>query len=243
MNRVENIERYLRAHLAAERTKSSDLDSPHAKSFVTISRESGTGGHALADVMIDVFSGEDDAELLGGWQVYDRTVCEIVARDPRFERSLESLVEEEYRSRTDDFIHQLVRSTAGQMEVMERVFLVVRSIAGMGKAIVVGRGGSHVTMGMPHGVSVRMVAPERQRIARTMETRDLPERDARAYVRKHDIDRARLIRAHFDADIADPLGYDLTCNRASMSYEEIARATMALVRARAVAHEGIVEAS
>lgn len=234
MNRVEHIERYLKASLAADRRSGGRDDGAGGRPFVTISRQAGTGGHALADAMLEVFDREPDEDLFSGWQVYDRTVCEIVAKDPRFTRSLDSLVEEEYRSRTNDFFHQVLRSTVDQNMVMDRVFLVVRTIARMGRAIIVGRAGAQVTRGMPEGVSVRMIAPEAARIARAMRVHDLSERAARSGGRKRDADRARLVRAHFDVDISDPASYDATFNAATLTHEQIAAAVARLVAERAI---------
>lgn len=200
--------------------------------FVTISRQTGTDGHGLADTMLAIFSEQEDTELFNGWRVYDRSICEMVVQDQRFAGSLDLLVEEEYRSRANDFFQQMLRSTADQTMVMNRVFVVVRALAGMGKAIIVGRGGSHVTRDMPRGVSLRIVAPEDVRIARAMEVRGLTEKEARAGSRKRDADRARLVRSHFSADIDDPVGYDVTWNVGSASFEEISHATASLVRSR-----------
>ncbi|MEE8457240.1 MAG: cytidylate kinase-like family protein [Acidimicrobiia bacterium] len=233
MSRVEDIDRYLRAHFAAERRPVPTPTDPRVHPFVTISRQTGIGGHALADAMLDVFESQEDVDVFEGWKVYDRSLCEIVAKDPRFSRSLDSLVEEEYRSKANDFFHQMLRSTADQSMVMNRVFLVVRAVAGMGRAIIVGRGGSHVTADMPQGISLRIVAPEDVRIARAMELHGFSEREARAGARKRDADRARLLRARFGADIDDPTGYDVTWNIRDVTFEGISEATAALVRCRA----------
>jgi cytidylate kinase len=232
MKRIEDIDRYLRAHLAAQMMPGPDPAERRVHPFVTISRQTGTGGHALADAMLEVFAEQDDVDLFGGWRVYDRSICEMVVQDKRFAGSLDLLVEEEYRSKANDFFHQMLRSTADQTMVMNRVFVVVRAIAGMGKAVIVGRGGSHVTKDLPRGVSLRLVAPEDVRIARAMDVHDLSEKEARAGSRKRDADRARLIRSHFTADINDPTGYDVTWNVGSASFEEISRATVSLVRSR-----------
>jgi cytidylate kinase len=234
MSRVEDIDRYLRAHFAAEQRPVSTPADSRVHPFITISRQTGIGGHALADAMVEVFDGQQDVDVFGGWKVYDRSLCEIVAKDPRFSRSIDSLIEEEYRSRTNDFFHQMLRSTADQSMVMNRVFLVVRAVASMGRAIIVGRGGSHVTTDMPQGISLRIVAQEDVRIARAMEAHGLSEREARAGARKRDADRARLLRARFDADIDDPTGYDVTWNIGDVTFEEMSEATAALVRRRAV---------
>lgn len=232
MKRIDDIDRYLRAHFAAQMMPAPDPGEGRVHPFVTISRQTGTGGHALADAMVRVFSEEDDVELFGGWRVFDRSICEMVVQDKRFAGSLDLLVEEEYRSRANDFFHQMLRSTADQAMVMNRVFVVVRAIAGMGKAIIVGRGGSHVTKDMPRGVSLRVVAPEDVRIARAMDVHSLSEKEARTGARKRDAGRARLIRSHFAADINDPTGYDVTWNVDRASFEEISRATASLVRGR-----------
>jgi cytidylate kinase len=232
MKRIDDIDRYLRAHFAAQRMPGPTPVEPRVYPFVTISRQTGTGGHALADTMLEVFSEQADVDLFSGWRVYDRSICEIVVEDRRFAGSLDSLIEEEYRSRTNDFFHQMLRSTAHQDMVMNRAFLVVRAIAGMGKSIIVGRGGSHVTKDMPQGVSLRIVAPEDVRIARAMEVHGLTEKEARAGASKRDSDRARLLRSFFGADIGDPTGYDVTWNADSASFSEISQATASLVRCR-----------
>lgn len=232
MSRIEDIDRYLRAHFAAQRMPGPTSAETRVLPFVTISRQTGTGGHALAESMLEVFADQPDRELFAGWRIYDRTICEMVVEDRRFAGSLDSLIEEEYRSRTNDFFHQMLRSTAHQDLVMGRMFLVVRAIAGMGKTIIVGRGGSHVTRDILRGVSLRVVAPEDVRIARAMDAHGLTEKEARAGASKRDSDRARLLKSSFGADISDPTGYDVTWNAGSASFTEISLATVALVRSR-----------
>lgn len=234
MNRVEDIERYLRAKLAVEHQPDTGPKAPPARPFVTISRSAGTGGRDLADAIVEHFDARRDTELFHGWRVYDRQVCEIVAEDPRFASSLDQLLEEEYRSKTNDFFHQIVRSTVDQHLVMNRVFLVVRTIAGMGRAVIVGRAGAQVTRGMPEGVSIRMDAPESWRVERAARLLERSEKDARAGCRKRDTGRARLIRTHFDVDVADPFEYDAVFNAARLDHREIAVAVGGLVASRHV---------
>jgi cytidylate kinase len=42
-------------------------------------------------------------------------------------------------------------------------------------------------------------------------------------VRKHDLARRRFVRRYFNADIEDPLGYDLTINTGQFGFAETAR--------------------
>ena len=233
-NSAHRIERFVHAHLAGRR---EDATEPHTRlrPFVTISRQAGAGGLMVAEAMIEVFARQEDAELFGEWQVFDQKLCELVAADEGLAGSLDELVAEEYRSRTDEFIRQLLRPAKDQDYVMGSVFRAVRTLAGVGKAIIVGRAGSQVTKGMRPGVSLRLVAPEPLRIARLMELESVGEREARDIARKRDAARARLLRRHFRVDIADPEGYDATWNTATVAFEEIAEAVATMLRRRAAA--------
>lgn len=231
MDRVTDIDRYLRAYFASQQTSSTTPSQPHARPFVTISRQAGIGGHELADTMVEVFSAIGDP-IFDGWRVYDRTLCEMVAEDPRYRKNLDSLLQEEYRAKTNDFFHQMLRSTVDQKLVMNRVFLAVRTVAGIGKAVIVGRAGAQVSMDLSEGVSIRVIAPEEVRVARAVEAHGLTEREAKASGRKRDADRARLVKAHFGTDIDDPAGYDAVFNAGEVSFAEIARSVAIMVRAR-----------
>lgn len=231
--RVENVERYLRARLAETRTREKDTTEPLVHPFVTISRQTGAGGYHLAEMMLEVFARQEDTALFGGWQIFDQRLCEIVADDPRFAKSMDSLSAEQYRKSTEHFFHQIFGSGIDQNLLMERVFLVVRTLAGMGKAIIVGRAGSQVTKDLTQGVRLRLVGPEEARIERVMEFYHLDEREARAEARRRDADRARLLKKHFGVDINDPAGYDATWNTGTVSLEEIAEAMVVILRRRA----------
>ena len=233
MDRVENIERYLQAHLSAERARGGQPDSPSSRSFVTISRQSGTGVHELADSMLATFAAQQNEAIFKGWRIYDKTICDLVVRDPKFSSSLDALIDEEYRSKSSDIFHQLVSASADQSAVMNRVFLVVRAIAGMGNAIIIGRGGSQVTRDMTHGVSIRLVAGQDDRVSATMARFDLGEREAKAEIKRRDASRQRMIRDRFGVDINDPNEYDVTWNVGATTHAEISNAVAELVRSRA----------
>lgn len=235
MSSLSSIERYLSAHLAGAGGPTPEDEWPRLHPFVTISRQAGGGGHSLASALLDVFGRQEDEALFAGWQVFDQELCEIVAQDPAFAKSLDSLRDEEYRTTIDDFFHQVLQASVDQDYVMTRVFQVVRAVASIGKAVIVGRGGSQVTKGMGPAVHLRIVAPYENRIERLMELHDLSERKAKAEARKLDESRARLLKTHFNVDIDDPTGYDAVWNTGSASVEDIAEAVAAVLRVRAAA--------
>ncbi len=237
MPSLDRIERYLLAEMAKLRTPLPVQQTAEAHPFVTISRQAGAGGHSLANVLLEVFERQPDRGLFGDWQIFDQRLCEIVAAEPLCAESLDMLLAEEYRKPANDFFHQTLRSAVDQDVVMARVFRVVSALASMGKAIIVGRGGSEVTRGMELGVHLRIIAPEDARIRRVAEVYGLTDREARNRARKLDTHRARLLKAHFQVDIDDPLGYDAVWNTGSASLLDIAEATAAMVRSRVAARQ------
>lgn len=227
------MERYLRAQLARRRDPRRPARGV-ARPFITISRQAGAGGHALADALMEKFALQEETDLFGGWQIFDRRLCEMVADDPVYSNELDSLVAEDYRSRTDEFFHQIIRSSVDQRAVMERVFRVVRAVASVGKAIIIGRAGTEVTRDMEAGVSVRLIAPEAVRIKGTMDYYQIDERTAREEAGRLDAARARLIKTHFRADIDDPALYDVNFNTGTVTIEAAASALTVLVQHKAL---------
>ncbi|MDJ0961496.1 MAG: cytidylate kinase-like family protein [Acidimicrobiia bacterium] len=227
------VERYLKAHAADAKAAAERERGPRAHPFVTISRQAGAGGTTLAERLLEAFAEQEDRDLFDGWQVFDRALCEIVAKDPNYRHSIDALLTEEYPSRTADFFRQVIGSTIDHGVLMDRVFRVVRSLAAIGKAIIIGRAGSQVTKDMPNGLSLRLVSPEERRIQHLAELEDLTERKARSEVRKRDESRARLLKAHFNVDINDPAGYDLTWNTGTCTTEEMVDTIVTMLRHRA----------
>lgn len=190
----------------------------------------------MANALIEVFGQQPNQELFGGWQIFDRRLCEMVADDPFFSNSLDSLLAEDYRTRSDEFFHQILRSSVDQRAVMERVFRVVRAVASVGKAIIIGRAGAEVTRDMDVGVNIRLIAPETIRIKGMMDYYGHDEKKARAEAERLDQSRARLIKTHFKSDINDPALYDVVFNTGTIPIPSAARALPAIVMQRAEDH-------
>ena len=116
---------------------------------------------------------------------------------------------------------------------MDRVFRLVRVLAEVGKAVIVGRAGSEVTRGLGPSVAVRLVAPEEVRVERMMDLHGVNEKRATELIDKSDNGRARLLKRHFRVDIDDPLLYDAVWNTATASFESIADSIIVMLRERA----------
>jgi len=236
MRPTDPIERFLRGHMHG--TRPADALDSRFRPFVTISRQAGAGGHSLAEVLIERFEQHDNKELFGEWEMFDQKLVAMVADDSDLRVSVEALLSENYHKAADDFFRQLFTSKTHQDIIMHRMFRLVRVIAEVGKAVIVGRAGSQVTRGLAFPwVSVRLVADEKLRIQRTMAYYNLTEKQAKESIDKHDAGSARLLKRHFRANIDDPMLYDAVWNTSQASFDEIADSIIAMLQRRAEKRE------
>jgi cytidylate kinase len=202
--------------------------------FITISRQVEAGGHSLADALLAEMKKRPKELLFQGWQLFDRQLCQVVADDPKLKVTLNSLVEERMASPIEDLLKESLLGQTPQKVVHRKIFEIIRSVACLGKAIILGRGASCLTRNMPGGVHVRLVAPLEVRIKRLMKLREIDsEAEAREQLEELDESRRKLVRVYFDRDIDDPLLYDVVFNTDSVPLEEVARAVLGLVQFKA----------
>lgn len=233
MQSSSSIERFFNTSLS-KLEKSGDEQRIGERPFVTISRQAGAGGHTVANELIKVFADQEDKRLFGEWQMFDQNLVEMVADDSDMKVSVESLISEQYQTRTDDFLRQALSATAPQDVVVQQIFRLVRHLAGIGKVVIVGRAGAQVTRGIGPSIAVRLIAPENVRVKRMMEIRRLAEKPARDLVRKHDAGRQRLLKRYFKVDVDDDLQYDVTWNTAEVTPRAIAYAIAQVLRERSL---------
>lgn len=204
---------------------------PNTRPFITISRESGAGGNALADELLEVLP-EMLGELGEGWQKFDQELCQLVAREPKLGVSLDELISESYRSEIQCFLFDLVSGSSQQYVAYKRMFEIIRILATLGKVVIIGRGGSQITRNMPLGIRVRLVSDLETRV-RTMQRILGVDRDvALKRIKDQDRDRERLVRDFFNRDIADPHLYDAVFDTQRLTVREVAELVCAMVRQR-----------
>ena len=97
-----------------------------------------------------------------------------------------------------------------------------------GRAIIVGRGANFI-LPPDNRFRVRVVAPQQFRIENVAKNFNIPEREAKRRVIRTESDRRAFIRKYFNADIADPLNYDLIINTGTLSIDDAVNAIVASV--------------
>ncbi len=201
--------------------------------FITISRQAGAGGQALADELIKKIRlrHEHHREILfSGWQLCNQELCHMLAQDPNLKTSVESLRQTEYHSHAEDMISQLIYGGLSQDHVVKKMFRIMRTFAIHGKVIFVGRGSTFITRDLPYGIHVRLEAPLESRVKRMMEGLHADEKKAREIILEKDKAKADLVKTFFHKDIRDPLLYDVVWNTDRITLEEIAEILIGMIQ-------------
>lgn len=95
-------------------------------------------------------------------------------------------------------------------------------VAQGGKLVYYGRAGQELFPGVRHVLKVMIVAPIDYRIQLAKARKGLDEESARQFLKDVDRVRSRRLRALFNVDWQDPVGYDLVLNASRMSTETAA---------------------
>jgi cytidylate kinase len=215
--------------------RSEKIEDKERYPFVTISRQTGAGGHTLAQSLLDHMNQSESAAIFKGWKVFDRELVDILAKDPKLHVSLSSLLSAEYHSWLEDFLSQLVFGASSQDAVLRKMFKIIHQLARVGKVILIGRGGSCVTRRLPSGFHIRLVASHEKRVQRMTDLLHTDGKKAARYIAEQDAARRALVRKSFGADIADPLLYDAVFNTDTLSMHDMSRLVIQMIRRRAAA--------
>jgi hypothetical protein len=188
---------------------------------IALSREAGSRGAEIARAV--------GAHL--NWPVYDHELLDRIAEEKRLSKRLLEHLDEHYVG----WLEEAVRSFCTPEGSREGSYLrgllgLLASLGRAGHCIIVGRGAAQVLP--PETImSVRVVAPRRDRIAAVEKRAGLSAAEAERWVDTHDRERLRFVKEHFHVDAADPVTYDLVLNSRRMSTDECAALIVQAARA------------
>lgn len=226
MNPIELVKKYLRERL---KLNPDQTGFP----FVTISRESGAGGHTLAREILRQLERSTADAWACGWEVFDYRLCLLLAQDPELNAPLDSLLREEYQSSFQQTLFDILTGHDEQMKLHKRIFEVIRILGMIGRVVIVGRAGNLVTRDLRGGVHLRLVAPLPLRVKQMMELMDADEETARREMEKQDHERAEMVRDYFNRDIANPLDFDCVWNMGAVDHAFVAATAVQLLTEKA----------
>jgi len=176
---------------------------------ITISREAGSGGQLVAKGI---------AKRLG-FDLFHREVIQEMAESAQVNSRLLETLDEKGLSMLEDWISSLVYERhLWPDQYLQHLMKVIATIGRHGRAIIVGRGANFV-LPPEKRFRVRIVAPQELRVQNVARDLDIPVNEAKRRVIRTNSDRRAFIRKYFNADISDPINYDLVINTETLSVD------------------------
>lgn len=210
---LETAHAYLHVSLAPSRPV---LRTPSRASFVTISRQAGTGGSAFAAALAKRLT-DDTPER--PWHVYSGNLIEEMLRSHQLSPRLARFLPEDRIHEFEASVGEFFGLHPNLWDLIAKTNDLIRQIARAEHAILLGRGAVFATAGLPHGVHMRLVASPTDRAARTARRLSISMDDALTENARRDAARERYVRATFNAEIADPGAYHVVLNATALGFQ------------------------
>ena len=202
-----------------------------ASPFITISRESGSGGSSLAHLLTRKFNSAGSDPV--AWNVYAGNVITRMLQANHLPDDLARFLPEDRVPEINASIGELVGLHPSLWELMQKTNETMRQLAAGGHVVLVGRGANFATAGIGRGLHVRLIAPPEHRARYFVQLQGITLTAALAHIAKCDAARRRYVAANFNAQVDNPAAYDLVINTAHVSLTEAAELIAARIQARA----------
>jgi cytidylate kinase len=184
------------------RARAEKKNAPRGISVVTISRESGSRGAALAEKLAQ--------EL--GFDLFHREVISEMAESAQISARIVETLDEKGLSVLEDSIAAMIRDRhLWPDQFLKHLMKVIGTIGKHGQAVIVGRGAQFI-LPPEDNLRVRVIAPMPKRIRNVAGESGVSEAEAQKLILRTDADRRSFSRKYFYADVSDPIHYDLVIN-------------------------------
>jgi len=188
---------------------------------ITLSREAESGGDEVAGLV---------AERLG-LQIADRTILERMSQQTGLPVEHLAVFDESVPGAVEALIAEW-QTSMSHAAYLRRLMHTLLVLEGEDNVLLVGRGAAFVLTD-PGTLHVRVIAPPPCRMARLIQREGVSSAAAERALRRGDTARARFVRQAFDADIQNPVHYDLVVNTAELGIEEAANLVLAAAQHKA----------
>jgi hypothetical protein len=200
----------------------SDEELADAGPFVAISRQYGCGGFSLGLLLLDLLN--EDVQEGQVWHIYHKEILENLSGETGIAMDV---IERERRSKPG-LLKGFFRTLAGGkdrqpsgMEIRNRMTAIIRELAIDGHAILVGQGSAGATADLPHGLSIRLEAPEDWRVKQIAFREGVSETQARIYIRE-EMERREYLRDIYRKLYPRTPAFNLTFDCSAFSSAQIA---------------------
>ncbi len=208
---ADRFKAYLAHQFQAGRDKACLATAGPGGHAITISHQTGAGAHEIGKRLVALMQAGETGPR-APWTLFDRHLFERMLEDHHLPKALAEFLPEDGRSYLRDALDDLFGVIPPSWEVVPKLTETVLQMVQAGHVILVGRGASFITAGLPRVFHVHLVAPLAARIERIRSVNHLSDVEAAAFVREKDKARERYVKANFSVGIDDDLLYHLVIN-------------------------------
>lgn len=200
------------------------LGSSHGAHFraVTISRQAGSGGHAVAE-KLTAFLQSHSPNRGRPWTLFDRNLVEQVLEDHHLPARLARFMPENRSSEIQDALDELLGVHPPVETLVRKTAETILRLTELGNVIFLGRGANVITAKRDNVFHVRLVGSLARRVEFVQRSRQLAGPAALKVARDEDRGRRAYLKRYYHADIDDPLLYHLVLNTDFICHEGAAR--------------------
>lgn len=196
---LDLVDQQVRRALLGNQVAASEVAQPlFPKPVVTISRELGSGGRRVAEILSEAL----------GFSLWDGELVEQMAADAHVEQKLIENFDEHVISEIEVLLRHLAgEPRIGGFQYKRHLTRTILQIAKLGNAIILGRGANFI---VPQALNVRIIASRELRIHNLMQYESYNRHDAIRHIEESDRERTDYAKRLFGRDWHDALAYDLT---------------------------------
>ncbi len=211
----------------------SALRNGAAHRAVTISRQSGSGGHAVAEKLAQ-FLQSAASQVSCPWTLFDRDLVETVLEDHNLPKRLARFMPEDRISEMADTMDEMFGLHPPSWTLVRQSAETILRLVELGNVIVIGRGANVITSKLGYVIHVRLVGSLERRLEHMQQLQKLGRKEARDLLEREDLGRRRYLKKYFGKNIDDPLLYHVVINTDLVSYAQAAEMIGNVVLGRGV---------
>lgn len=187
---------------------------------ITVSREPGCGGEALAKKIAKELKIE----------YFDREIVQEVAKSARMSETVVASLDEKERGLLDNWIQFLKTSRYfWPDEYLHHLTKVVNAVCQHGNVLIVGRG-ANMVLPPDETLRLRFVAPLDYRVANYAKENGISQEKARKLLDKEEGDRKIFVQTYFHVNIDDAVYYDMIFNTQYIKPDQVVTAVKAALK-------------
>jgi len=198
--------------------------------FVTLSRQFGCQALPLGSRLAEILN--ERLRPARPWAAYDREVLDRVAQELNLRREIVESLDNRRRDEMSELFDAVMNRKMDEAVMYRKMAEVIRSLATLGHAVLLGRGSYLLTQDLKNGLHVRLVAPLEWRIQNFATIHNLPLTGAKKIVEQGQKERDTFLRTIFVQNPAHPVLHDLAFDCSRFSVPQLAEVIFTALEAR-----------